>query len=382
MRICLVTPEYPPRIGGLGYSTHRIADSIKKYTDCEVHVIAFENLWSNPDAIAKRASSESSVEQGIWVHRICLPIEDGKAFMPALYWSLGDLHAEYRFDALVGFSASALGFPITMFARQENVPVIVSLRGKDIHTDLFLRERFAHIKWALEYANSIVSVSKELLSKAELVADIRDRGTIIPNHICPSFFRDDTVEIPSLDREFIIATASVFRPSKGVELLLDAAAHLSSTLDLGVLLVGDTRPYQRDYLASILAKYRDSVKVWTTGFVEHANMLSYLRLADVFVSPSILDGCPNAVLEAMLAERPVIAARSGGVSEIISDGVDGLLVRPRSSQQLIGAISRLANDARLRSHLGHSGFEKVTKQFTCQHEAGAWNSVLKQICTQ
>jgi glycosyltransferase involved in cell wall biosynthesis len=73
------------------------------------------------------------------------------------------------------------------------------------------------------------------------------------------------------------------------------------------------------------------------------------------VLPSHKEGLPNAVLEAMAAGLPVIATAVGGVPEIVTEGVTGMLVPPHAPRELANAITRLINDPRLRVRLGTAG---------------------------
>jgi glycosyltransferase involved in cell wall biosynthesis len=76
-----------------------------------------------------------------------------------------------------------------------------------------------------------------------------------------------------------------------------------------------------------------------------------LRAADVFVFPSLYEAAGIALLEAMACARPVVASRTGGIVEIVRDGVDGLLVPPGDSEALANALGRLAADPALRGRL-------------------------------
>jgi glycosyltransferase involved in cell wall biosynthesis len=89
-----------------------------------------------------------------------------------------------------------------------------------------------------------------------------------------------------------------------------------------------------------------------------------LAACDVFALPSLYEGSPLAVLEAMAARRPVIASAIGGPSELIDDGVEGLLVPPGDAAGLAAALRRLCGDAELRSSLAEQGRKRVEQEFT------------------
>ncbi|HVE38877.1 MAG TPA: glycosyltransferase [Planctomycetota bacterium] len=89
-----------------------------------------------------------------------------------------------------------------------------------------------------------------------------------------------------------------------------------------------------------------------------------LAASDIVALPSRFgEGCPNALLEAMAAGKPVIAARSGGTPEVVVDGETGLLHPPEDVDALRAALQRLAADPALRARLGAAGRERAAREF-------------------
>jgi glycosyltransferase involved in cell wall biosynthesis len=87
--------------------------------------------------------------------------------------------------------------------------------------------------------------------------------------------------------------------------------------------------------------------------------LPYIAAADVLVHPSLSEGMPNVVLEAMALGTPVVATRVGGTPEVVTDGQTGLLVPPGDPAALADALSRLLADAALRTRLAAAATEHV-----------------------
>ncbi len=91
-----------------------------------------------------------------------------------------------------------------------------------------------------------------------------------------------------------------------------------------------------------------------------------LSACDVFILPSILEGLPLSILEAMSASKPVIATDIGGTNEIIIDGENGLLVPPGDSKALAEKIKLLLSDKSLAKRLAVSGKERVLREFSTE----------------
>ena len=95
-----------------------------------------------------------------------------------------------------------------------------------------------------------------------------------------------------------------------------------------------------------------------------ANVAPFYATADVFVLPSLSEGSPNALLEAMACSLPIVATRVGGVPEIASDGATALLVPPRQPLAMAGAIVRLLDDRVLAGQLGAAARRRVLADYT------------------
>jgi L-malate glycosyltransferase len=109
--------------------------------------------------------------------------------------------------------------------------------------------------------------------------------------------------------------------------------------------------------------------------------LAYLPYMDIFAIPSLNDGCPNALLEAMLAERAVIGTNVDAIAEIIEDGVNGLLVNPYSSEELSIAIAKLINRPLLRQNFGKLAKQKILQDLNPTVEQANWREIYNRVLT-
>ena len=105
-----------------------------------------------------------------------------------------------------------------------------------------------------------------------------------------------------------------------------------------------------------------------TGQLVHADLPAYYSLMDVFVHPSLRDGMPNAVLEAMACEKPVVASAVGGMLDVLKDEENGLLVPPGNAQALASAIVCALTDPELGKKLGRSARQTVIAGFSPRQE--------------
>ena len=106
----------------------------------------------------------------------------------------------------------------------------------------------------------------------------------------------------------------------------------------------------------------DAQQVQFLGFRNDAPDL--LAACDFFLLPSLTEGLPLSVLEAMAQGLPVVATDVGGIPELVTDGVHGLLVPPKNPDLLASAIEKVVDDAALRERFGEAGKRRVTEEFS------------------
>jgi glycosyltransferase involved in cell wall biosynthesis len=98
------------------------------------------------------------------------------------------------------------------------------------------------------------------------------------------------------------------------------------------------------------------------GVVE--NPIEAMAGMDAIVLPSLWEGMPNAVLEAMAAGKPVVASRIAGMDELVQDGITGLLCSPGNAGELAAALLRLARDRQLACAMGQAGRRLAREKFS------------------
>jgi glycosyltransferase involved in cell wall biosynthesis len=161
--------------------------------------------------------------------------------------------------------------------------------------------------------------------------------------------------------DFIVFSAGRLLDWKGHEILIRAAAELAVTRSRFKLLIAGDGPL-RSYLDQLVEELelQDSVK-----FLGHLPDIRHLMvLSDLFVLPSIKEPFGLVLLEAMAADLPIIATDAGGVSEIIANEQNGVLVPPGDVASLARAIEGLIGNATRRAELSAAGRQVVEEQFS------------------
>lgn len=177
-----------------------------------------------------------------------------------------------------------------------------------------------------------------------------------------------SIETPVISREelgfakddIVVITVGRVNREKGLHILESAISKIGLDNNLKFLVVGEG-----DYLDQMKANLTEHVEhgqVKFLGYLENVSGVN--KLADIFVLPTLHETLSNALLEASSASLPLIASDTGGVPEIVQNGLNGILVKPGDEEELIDAIKKLANNKILRKEYGENARNRINEKFS------------------
>jgi glycosyltransferase involved in cell wall biosynthesis len=162
------------------------------------------------------------------------------------------------------------------------------------------------------------------------------------------------------DDTLVVGTLSELHPVKGLDILLEAWEKFTHKNDAVLLLMGEGEI--RENLEDYANHLEISDKVMFRGHVDNARQ--YLGGLDIFCLPSRSEAMPYTLLEAGLANRPIIASSVGGIPEVVEIGLNGALVPPEDSETLFSTLMLLSHDKPLRDRLGSALSKTVKEKFS------------------
>jgi glycosyltransferase involved in cell wall biosynthesis len=211
-------------------------------------------------------------------------------------------------------------------------------------------------------ANLLIAVSEALRNHFEEAGVKTRKVAILPNAVDTRLFHSEVNDSDlrsrlKLDGRFVVGFVGSFKAWHGVDFLLEAFAALrGKDPSYHLLLVGDGP--MRAKLEEETGQLDLQEAVTLVGNVPHEEVPRYLALMDVAVAPyPALDDfyfSPLKLYEYLAGSRAVVASRIGQVSEVIADGLSGLLYEPGNEEALLGCIRRLRADESLRKKLGQN----------------------------
>ena len=158
----------------------------------------------------------------------------------------------------------------------------------------------------------------------------------------------------------LLCVANIHK-NKGQKYLIEALSLLGEK-EVKLTFVGHIK--DEVYYRELLDKIRNTnleEKIDFRGFLNGNELATAYDHANIFVLPTLLEGFGMVLVEAMSHGLPIIASNVGGISEIIDDGDNGLLIPPASPDELAEAIRKLIEDKNLRTRLGENAFEKYNR---------------------
>jgi colanic acid/amylovoran biosynthesis glycosyltransferase len=268
-------------------------------------------------------------------------------------------------------------------------PTVVSCHGAGVnvypisHADPKL---ITGLRQVFERSAAVHCVSEALVAEASRYGLDPAKVWLIRSAVDPEFFSP-----PSTGREqtgtLRVVSIGLLRWLKGWEYGLEAIAR---ALERGVparldLFGGDPDPAvgedgETERLLHTIADLALDGRVRLRGNVPSEDVRDALRRADVLLHPSLSEGIPTVILEAMACGVPVVATDCGGVREAVRDGIDGFVVPPRDADALANALLTLWTEPGLRASMGAAARERVRSSFPLARQldqyAGLYRSVL------
>jgi glycosyltransferase involved in cell wall biosynthesis len=395
LRIVTITGEYPPMEGGVGAYTARLASALAAQGH-ESHILTGALPSGQP------AASEADTGKGVTVHRTIerwdLPgMAQVRRSITGLAPDVVNVQVE---PAAYGMKAGIYLLPRLL--GRSAPPVIVTFH--DLLPPYLFPKAGRLRAWSVtqlaRHAAGIIVTNREDEDALRTALRTRERlseglplrlipiGSNIVAESLPSFDRSDWREHHGLDRDALVVSFFGFmNRTKGIETLLEAAAHINGRAGAGqrpvhLLFIGGrtgtsdaTNARYADKIDALITSLKLEAYVHRTGFAESSEVSAAFRAADLCALP-YTEGANlrHGTLHAALAHGcPTITTMLAGATPELQDGENVLLIPPQNPGALAEAILTLSADPALSRHLGHAA-ERLAARFT-------WSRIAEEVAT-
>ena len=161
---------------------------------------------------------------------------------------------------------------------------------------------------------------------------------------------------------FVIGTIAEYTKNKGLVYLLKAIKNIKDQ-EIDIILIGSGENPEKEELQKFIKKH-NLKNINLIEFIDNA--ASYLKAFDIFILPSLKEGLPYTILEAMAAEIPIITTDVGGIPEIIKNDINGILIKPKNHKLIKEKILYLINNPEISKDLSQKSKNKIAKKFSLE----------------
>jgi glycosyltransferase involved in cell wall biosynthesis len=183
------------------------------------------------------------------------------------------------------------------------------------------------------------------------------------------------------DDLLFITTVARLSVAKGLEYLLEAIVQVQATHPTTQFRVYGDGVLRQALMDRASELGLDGQAIFVGVFTDREELSRIMAQTDIFVMSSILEGQPLAMVEAMAYGCPIVTTAVGGIPELIKDGVNGLLCRPKDPECLAQKTNALIEDPALRTRLGHAARQSYEQgpfqpSAVCDHFIAIYQAVL------
>lgn len=393
-RILIFSLAYVPYVGGAELAIKEITDRLdpNEYS-FDMITLRFDRKLPTVEKIGN-----------VTIHRIGFTAENVKVsdrslplscrlakflFPFTAFFKARALHREKKFDLIWAMMANQAGFGALFFKlAHPNIPYFLELQDGNSLEQVRKRRPIVSLLWPLYKrvyfkADGIKAISQFIARLAREVG-YHGRVEVIPNAVDVANFatpipEDELAELKErLGKKMgdvFLFTASRLVLSRGVEDIIRALAHLP--LNVKLLIAGDGE--DKGKLETIAQKSGVIERVIFAGQVKHEDIPKYLKISDIFVRPSLIEGMGSAFVEAFAAGIPVVATPVGGIPDFLFDPdrdtdmePTGLFCEVRNPESVVRAVKKYMENPTLTARI-------VRNAKALAEEKYDWNLIAEQM---
>lgn len=286
---------------------------------------------------------------------------------PSAVGRLQEIFARHRID-VVHSHEFTMGVYGAAAAKRLGIPHVLTLHGSTTMNKA-MRRRIA-VRWAMRQSTHTVAVSRA--TQQQLVDELSvpaSAFTVILNGVPVTAGNPDRVrrEFGCEDGDVVLLAVGNLDVRKNHRMLLEALVRLRQeglAVPWRLIIAGGRGGDEHEYLLEYIRSQSLGDRVHIA--IGRNDISDLQALADIFVMPSLWEGLPMAMLEAMVAGNAVVASATAGIPEAIVDGREGILVEPGNLDALTTALRTVLTDSNRRRELGAAALKRAHREFTVQ----------------
>ena len=294
-------------------------------------------------------------------------------------FKLASLIKQKKIDVIHAHNATAW-FYGTWASILTRVPIVYTEHDRSFPTPL--RLKYFHYFFG-KYATAVIAVSKTVKENLEKYEHIKN-AKVIYNGIDPDLFKPASIEEKVLKKkqlglnknDFVLGNVGRMDYWKNQRILIEILPDLKKiSPQIKLILVGGGEE-EGNLKKSAIKK---GVKNDVIFLGQRSDVNQILKAFDIFVFPSLTEGLPLVVIEAMATGLPIVASHVGGIPELVVNGETGFLVSPASKEEIKEAIIKLLNNPELRKEMGQIARKRFETHFSLPQMVQKYIEVYEEV---
>lgn len=362
MKILIITQNFPPIEGGISTHTYEMAKNFSIYSQ-EVLVVA----------PVKKNTSNFDKKQNFKIKRFPKVYDPLSRFLVTLIYSFWAT-LKFKPDIIYTTHWKNAGLVATIISILFKIPHVLAVNGTEINFPKSRKIEYWLFRFVADRSPKIIalgSYQRNLLKKLDIY---ENKIFVVPEGVDFSRFekRDENL-IRSLKIKYNLGTKKILLtvgrlvPRKGHRDVILALKDIVKIYPRLVYIIVGRGPEQEN-LSKLVKKLELEKYVVFTGFIPDEETIAFYHLCDLFVLPNKvvdgdLEGFGIVFAEASACGKPVIGGRSGGVSDIVRDGVNGYLIEPGNITEIKDRVLKILQNEKLSRQMGIRGREMAKNEF-------------------
>ena len=369
-RVLWLTENYPPRRGGMAQACDRIVTNLRKrniYTD-----VAYFNSSAKCFKVISQANGKL----------ITVPVSDSPAHnLNILYNYIIDPDNKLKYTHIAAFGGIMPVLALPVYKSWLGTKAVTLLRGNDFDIGIFQPNKRQILFDAFKASDSICVLSEEV--KTKINAMFPNLNVVhIPNGIDLDDWMQDSCDLEEAlnfrhnngisDDTILIGIIGQLKEKKGVVFFLENLLRTGLQEKITFLMVGDVEESVQNWITEHSTE-ETGLKIIQFPFMDRFELLSKYPACDFIALPSHYDGMPNVLLEAGSLGIPVIAARTGGIFEVLPKEQSFLTFHPGNADQCRIVFNKAASLSVLeRKTIGNNLKHYIKENFNVQKESNSY----------
>ena len=363
MRVLMVTPSYRPIKGGAEILVENLSTKLNQIgINTDIMTFNMNEKW--------KPYWQTNIEKigGIKVFRIpainWFPLKHSDRITMGINLIPGRFKNHLREYDVIHFHVGDLTFPVFLYTTRK--PKVAQF-----HSSLAFHRRYFISRLILKnIADLYIAISQNMQRELEELGVQPNKIRYVPNAVDTSVF-----QAPRNKERNLILFVGRITFGKGLHILLNSLHKLEIRTHLVIIGPPD---WDVEYFEEIRRQIdhenrRGIHKITYLGAQEQGCIAEWCQKASIFVLPSFREASPVTILEAMSCETPVVATDVGGISEVVVNGKNGILIPTNNPEELASSIQYLLDNEPARANLGREGRKTVVEHFS-------YDVVIKTLC--